>query len=323
VEVIRSFFSYKERSVLMLQYIMKRILEMIPILIIVSILVFLFTHLIPGDPARLVAGKDATLEEVSKIRAELGLDQPIWEQYFTYMGNLLTGDLGTSLKTGLPVSDMFVDRFLPSIYLTLLSMGWAVIIGLLIGTISAVFKNKWPDYIGMVTAVSGISLPGFWLGLILIQIFSVQLGWFPTGGSDGWQSYILPSITLGAGIMSMLTRFTRSSLLETLRADFVRTGRAKGLKERVVITKHALRNSLIPVVTIAGLQFGFLLGGSVVVETVFSFPGMGRLLIDSIAFRDYPVIQAELLLFSFEFILVNLLVDVLYSILNPKIRYVT
>ncbi|MCP3739625.1 nickel ABC transporter permease [Rossellomorea sp. BNER] len=307
----------------MLQYIMKRILEMIPILIIVSILVFLFTHLIPGDPARLVAGKDATLEEVSKIRAELGLDQPIWEQYFTYMGNLLTGDLGTSLKTGLPVSDMFVDRFLPSIYLTLLSMGWAVIIGLLIGTISAVFKNKWPDYIGMVTAVSGISLPGFWLGLILIQIFSVQLGWFPTGGSDGWQSYILPSITLGAGIMSMLTRFTRSSLLETLRADFVRTGRAKGLKERVVITKHALRNSLIPVVTIAGLQFGFLLGGSVVVETVFSFPGMGRLLIDSIAFRDYPVIQAELLLFSFEFIIVNLLVDVLYSILNPKIRYVT
>ncbi|MBM7587128.1 glutathione transport system permease protein [Bacillus pakistanensis] len=307
----------------MLQYIMKRILEMIPILIIVSIVVFLFTHLIPGDPARLVAGKDATLEEVSKIRSKLGLDLPIWEQYFTYMGNLLTGDLGTSLKTGLPVSDMFVDRFLPSIYLTLLSMGWAVIIGLLIGTISAVFKNKWPDYIGMVTAVSGISLPGFWLGLILIQIFSVQLGWFPTGGSEGWQSYILPSITLGAGIMSMLTRFTRSSLLETLRADFVRTGRAKGLKERIVITKHALRNSLIPVVTIAGLQFGFLLGGSVVVETVFSFPGMGRLLIDSIAFRDYPVIQAELLLFSFEFIIVNLLVDVLYSILNPKIRYVT
>jgi glutathione transport system permease protein len=239
------------------------------------------------------------------------------------MINLFQGDLGTSLKTGLPVSEMFSDRFMPSIYLTFLSMIWALVLGLLIGTLSAVFKNKWPDYIGMITAVSGISMPGFWLGLILIQIFSVQLGWFPTGGAESWKSYILPSITLGAGIMSMLARFTRSSLLETLRADYIRTGRAKGLKESVVIPKHALRNSLIPVVTIAGLQFGFLLGGSVVVETVFSFPGMGRLLIDSIAFRDYPVIQAELLLFSIEFILVNLIVDILYSLLNPKIRYVS
>ncbi|MED1468485.1 nickel ABC transporter permease [Bacillus salipaludis] len=307
----------------MLQYILKRILEMIPILFIVSILIFLFTHLIPGDPARLVAGKDATLDEVEAIRAQLGLNQPIWEQYFTYMGHLFQGNLGTSLKTKLPVTDMFVDRFMPSIYLTLASMVWALIIGLIIGTFSAVFKNKWPDYLGMVTAVSGISLPGFWLGLILIQIFSVQLGWFPTGGAEGWQSYVLPSLTLGAGIMSMLARFTRSSLLETLKADFIRTGRAKGLKESVVIPKHALRNSLIPVVTIAGLQFGFLLGGSVVVETVFSFPGMGRLLIDSIAFRDYPVIQAELLLFSVEFIFVNLIVDLLYSYLNPKIRYVS
>lgn len=296
---------------------------MIPILFIVTVLVFLFTHLIPGDPARLVAGKDATLEEVNNVRAQMGLDQPIWKQYFTYMGSLFQGDLGTSLKTGLPVSAMFIDRFMPSIYLTLFSMGWALVIGLLIGTISAVFKNKWPDYLGMVTAVSGISLPGFWLGLILIQIFSVQLGWLPTGGSEGWKSYVLPSITLGAGIMSMLARFTRSSLLDTLKADFIRTGRAKGLKESVIIPKHALRNSLISVVTIAGLQFGFLLGGSVVVETVFSFPGMGRLLIDSISFRDYPVIQAELLLFSVEFILVNLVVDILYSLLNPKIRYVS
>ncbi|MGM0922458.1 MAG: glutathione ABC transporter permease GsiC [Bacillota bacterium] len=307
----------------MLQYILKRILEMIPILFIVSILIFFFTHLIPGDPARLVAGKDATLEEVNMIRSELGLDKPILDQYITYMINLFQGDLGTSLKTGLPVSEMFSDRFMPSIYLTFLSMIWALVLGLLIGTLSAVFKNKWPDYIGMITAVSGISMPGFWLGLILIQIFSVQLGWFPTGGAESWKSYILPSITLGAGIMSMLARFTRSSLLETLRADYIRTGRAKGLKESVVIPKHALRNSLIPVVTIAGLQFGFLLGGSVVVETVFSFPGMGRLLIDSIAFRDYPVIQAELLLFSIEFILVNLIVDILYSLLNPKIRYVS
>ncbi|MGE7920117.1 nickel ABC transporter permease [Viridibacillus sp. NPDC093762] len=304
----------------MLRYIIKRVLEILPIIIVVSILSFLFIHFIPGDPARLVAGKDATLEDVQNVREELGLNDPIWKQYISYMGNLLQGNLGTSLKTGLPVSDMFTSRFMPSIYLTFFAMIWATIIGLLIGALSAVFKNKWPDYLGMVTAVSGISLPGFWLGLLLIQLFSVQLGILPTGGSEGFKSYILPSLTLGAGIMSMIARFTRSSLLETLQTDYIRTGRAKGLKESVVIIQHALRNSLIPVVTIAGLQFGFLLGGSVVVETVFSFPGMGRLLIDSIAFRDYPVIQSALLLFAIEFIIVNLVVDILYSVLNPKIQ---
>ena len=308
---------------ILFQYILKRILEVIPILLIVSIIIFLFTHFIPGDPARLVAGKDATLEEVTNIRSELGLDEPIVKQYVTYMGNLVQGDLGTSLKTGMPITSMFASRIMPSIYLTLASMAWALVIGLILGTFSAIYKNRWPDYIGTVTAVSGISMPGFWLGLILIQLFSVQLGWFPTGGAENWKSYVLPSLTLGAGIMSMLARFTRSSLLETLKEDYIRTGRAKGLKESVVIPKHALRNSLIPVVTIAGLQFGFLLGGSVVVETVFSFPGMGRLLIDSIAFRDYPVIQAELLLFSVQFIFVNLFVDILYSVLNPKIRLTT
>lgn len=304
----------------MLRYIIKRVLEIVPIIFVVSILSFLFIHFIPGDPARLVAGKDATLQDVQNVREELGLNDPIWKQYISYMGNLLQGNLGTSLKTGLPVSDMFSSRFMPSIYLTFFAMIWATIIGLLIGAISAVFKNKWPDYLGMVTAVSGISLPGFWLGLLLIQLFSVQLGILPTGGSEGFKSYILPSLTLGAGIMSMIARFTRSSLLETLQTDYIRTGRAKGLKESVVIIQHALRNSLIPVVTIAGLQFGFLLGGSVVVETVFSFPGMGRLLIDSIAFRDYPVIQSALLLFAIEFIIVNLVVDILYSVLNPKIQ---
>lgn len=304
----------------MLRYIIKRVLEILPIIFVVSILSFLFIHFIPGDPARLVAGKDATLQDVQNVREELGLNDPIWKQYISYMGNLLQGNLGTSLKTGLPVSDMFSSRFMPSIYLTFFAMIWATIIGLMIGAISAVFKNKWPDYLGMVTAVSGISLPGFWLGLLLIQLFSVQLGILPTGGSEGFKSYILPSLTLGAGIMSMIARFTRSSLLETLQTDYIRTGRAKGLKESVVIIQHALRNSLIPVVTIAGLQFGFLLGGSVVVETVFSFPGMGRLLIDSIAFRDYPVIQSALLLFAIEFIIVNLVVDILYSVLNPKIQ---
>lgn len=303
------------------RYAIQRLLGVIPLLFVVSILVFMFIHLIPGDPARLVAGKDATLEEINGIREQLGLNLPLWQQYVNYMGDLLKGDLGVSVTSGLPVTDMLESRFFPTIVLTFTSLGWALVIGLIIGIISAVNRGKWPDYIGMLTAISGISLPGFWLGLVLIQIFSVELGWFPTGGVDSWQSYILPSFTLGAGIMSMLARYSRTSMLETMREDYVRTGRAKGLREFVVVGRHALRNSLIQVVTVAGLQFGFLLGGSVMVETVFSIPGMGRLLVDSIAFRDYTVIQALLLLFAAEFILINLIVDLLYGVLNPKIRY--
>lgn len=303
------------------RYALQRLLGVIPLLFVVSVLVFMFIHLIPGDPARLVAGKEATLEEINGIRAQLGLDMPLWQQYFNYMGKLLTGDLGSSLRSGLPVSDMLMSRLGPTLILTFLSLGWALIIGLLIGMITAVNRNRWPDYVGMLTAISGISIPGFWLGLVLIQIFSVQLGWFPTGGVDSWKSYVLPSLTLGAGIMSMLARFSRSSMLETMREDYIRTGRSKGLREFVVVGRHALRNSLIQVVTVAGLQFGFLLGGSVMVETVFSIPGLGRLLVDSISFRDYTVIQALLLLFATQFILINLIVDMLYGVLNPKIRY--
>ncbi|OMF83473.1 ABC transporter permease subunit [Paenibacillus glucanolyticus] len=303
------------------RYTIQRLLGVIPLLFIVSILVFMFIHLIPGDPARLVAGKDATLEEINGIREQLGLNLPLWQQYVNYMGDLLKGDLGESVRSGIPVMEMLESRFLPTIILTFTSLGWALIIGLLIGIVTAVNRGKWPDYIGMLAAISGISLPGFWLGLVLIQVFSVQLGWFPTGGIDTWQSYILPSFTLGAGIMSMLARYSRSSMLETMREDYVRTGRAKGLREFTVVGRHALRNSLIQVVTVAGLQFGFLLGGSVMVETVFSIPGMGRLLVDSIAFRDYTVIQALLLMFAAEFILINLIVDLLYGVLNPKIRY--
>lgn len=303
------------------RYAIQRLLGVIPLLFIVSILVFMFIHLIPGDPARLVAGKDATLEEINGIREQLGLNLPLWQQYVNYMGDLLKGDLGESVRSGIPVMEMLESRFLPTIILTFTSLGWALVIGLLIGIVTAVNRGKWPDYIGMLAAISGISLPGFWLGLVLIQIFSVQLGWFPTGGIDTWQSYILPSFTLGAGIMSMLARYSRSSMLETMREDYVRTGRAKGLREFTVVGRHALRNSLIQVVTVAGLQFGFLLGGSVMVETVFSIPGMGRLLVDSIAFRDYTVIQALLLMFAAEFILINLIVDLLYGVLNPKIRY--
>jgi glutathione transport system permease protein len=303
------------------RYALQRLIGIVPLLFIVSVLVFMFIHLIPGDPARLIAGKEATLEEINQTRVLLGLDQPLWKQYLSYMKDMFQGDLGNSIRSGLPVTEMMKSRFLPTLWLTLLSMAWAVVIGVVIGIVSAVKRNKWPDYAGMLVAISGISIPGFWLGLVLIQIFSVQLGWFPTGGIDSWKSYVLPSLTLGAGIMSMIARFSRSSMLETMREDYIRTARAKGLMEFVVVGRHALRNSLIQVVTIAGLQFGFLLGGSVMVETVFSIPGLGRMLVDSISFRDYTVIQAELLLFAAEFILINLVVDLLYGVLNPKIRY--
>jgi glutathione transport system permease protein len=303
------------------RYALQRLIGIIPLLFIVSVLVFMFIHLIPGDPARLIAGKEATLDEINGIRMQLGLDQPLWKQYLSYMNDMFHGDLGNSIRSGMPVTEMMKSRFLPTLWLTLLSMAWAVVIGVVIGIVSAVKRNKWPDYAGMLIAISGISIPGFWLGLVLIQIFSVQLGWFPTGGIDSWKSYVLPSLTLGAGIMSMIARFSRSSMLETMREDYIRTARAKGMREFIVVGRHALRNSLIQVVTIAGLQFGFLLGGSVMVETVFSVPGLGRMLVDSIAFRDYTVIQAELLLFAAEFILINLIVDLLYGVLNPKIRY--
>jgi glutathione transport system permease protein len=303
------------------RYVLKRLLETIPLLIVVSFVIFMFIRLIPGDPARLLAGQDATLEEVEALRELNGLNDPLPVQYANYIKNVLSGDMGRSLKTGDLVSNMLFPRYKPTITLAFMSMGWALVMGLVIGIFSAVFRGKWPDYMGMLIAVTGISLPSFWTGLMLIQILSVKYRLLPTGGMEGLRSYIMPSITLGAGIMAMIARFSRSEMIETLRNDYIRTARAKGLNEIEVISRHALRNSMIQVMTIIGLQFGFLLGGSVIVETVFSIPGLGRLLIDSINFRDYTVIQAELMIFSTQFIMINLIVDVLYGVLNPKIRY--
>lgn len=305
----------------MLLYSIKRILTMIPLLFVISIIAFLFVHLIPGDPARLIAGNDATIEEIQSIRVAYGLNDPIHIQYFNYMVNLFQGDFGESIVTGRAVSDMLVERFYPTFSLTMVSMFWALLFGLGFGIIAAVKRNQWPDHLSMFLAVSGVSIPSFWLGLMLIQLFSVQLGWLPTGGIEGLSSYILPSLTLGAGVAAIIARFTRSSLMDVMKEDYIRTGRAKGLSELAVVNQHAVRNALIPVVTMSGLQFGFLLSGSIITETIFSWPGLGRLLINSITARDYPVIQAEILLFSIEFLLINLLVDLLYGYLNPKIRY--
>ncbi|MNY17511.1 Glutathione transport system permease protein GsiC [compost metagenome] len=294
---------------------------MIPTLLLVAVLVFLFVHMLPGDPARLAAGPEADMATVELVRKDLGLDRPMPEQFVRFFTNALQGEFGTSLRTKRPVSEEIGERFLPTLYLTLSSMVWAVIFGMAIGIGSAVWRNKWPDRLGMTLAVSGISFPAFALGMLLMEVFSVQLGWLPSIGADSWKHYILPSLTLGAAVAAVMARFTRASFIEVLQEDFVRTARAKGVRETVVVIKHTLRNAMIPVVTMMGLQFGFLLGGSIVVEKVFNWPGLGRLLVDAVEMRDYPVIQAEVLLFSLEFILINLVVDMLYTVINPTIRY--
>ncbi|PJX25430.1 glutathione ABC transporter permease GsiC [Advenella sp. S44] len=305
----------------MLSYLVKRIFGMIPTLMLVCVVVFLFVHMLPGDPARLAAGPEADAETVQNIREQLGLDLPLPQQFGHYLLNLSQGDLGTSLRTKRPVLTEIAARFSPTLLLTIASMVWSVIFGLVIGVVSAVWRNRWPDRLFMTLAVSGISFPPFALGMILIQIFAVQLGWLPSVGATSWQHYILPSFTLGAAVAAIMARFTRASFVEVIQEDFVRTARAKGLSEKIVIVKHTLRNALIPVITMMGLQFGFLLGGSIVVETVFGWPGMGTLLVDAVSARDYPIIQGLVLLFSFEFILINLIVDVLYGVINPTIRY--
>jgi glutathione transport system permease protein len=305
----------------MTPYIAKRLLGLLPTLLLVGFLVFMLVHLLPGDPARLAAGQDATPETVELVRKDLGLDKPLPQQFVRFVNGVVHWDFGRSLSTKRPVATEIGDRFMPTFWLTVWSMAWSVLFGMVIGIVSAVWRNRWPDRVGMTLAVSGISFPAFALGMVLMQIFAVDLNWLPTVGNDTWRHYILPSITLGAAVAAIMARFTRSSFVDILGEDFIRTARAKGLNERRDVAKHALRNALIPIVTMMGLQFGFLLGGSIVVEKVFNWPGLGRLLVDAVDMRDYPVIQALVLLFSLEFILINLIVDVLYGVINPTIRY--
>lgn len=304
----------------MLTFFYRRLAGMVPTLLIVSIIVFLFLHLIPGDPAQLLAGQDASVEDIENTRIKLGLDKPLYEQYWHFVTGMIKGELGESFRTQEPVLSMIAERILPTLHLTFFSMVWAIVLGLLFGVISATRRGKWQDTTTMVLAVAGISMPSFWLGMMLIDLFAVKLGWLPSAGNRTFFHVILPAITLGSGIAAVIARFTRTSLLETLREDYVRTARAKGAREWRVVWLHALRNALIPIVTMTGMQFGLLLGGSIVVETVFSWPGIGRLLIDSLLSRDYPVIRAEILLFVFQFMVINLLVDVTYALINPQIR---
>lgn len=306
----------------MLKYFLKRLLAIIPVLVVVSILACGFVHLLPGDPARMMGGQDADAETIEKIRRDLGLDRPLPAQYVTYMGKVFRGDLGVSLKSKLPVFSEIALRYPATMILAVAGMVWSVLFGVFFGAIAAIYSGKWQDYTAMLVSVSGISIPQFWLGLLLIQFFSVYLGWLPVTGYTGKLSeLILPSITLGATVAAIMARFTLSAFLDVLDEEYISTARAKGVSEQLVMWKHAFRNALIPVITMIGLQFGFLLGGSVVVEMVFAWPGMGRFMIDAVAVRDYPVLQALLLLYSFHFVFISLLVDMVYAWINPEIRY--
>ena len=288
----------------MLRYIVKRIIGVIPTLILVVTFVFFFVRMIPGDPARLVAGPQATQEDVELVREQLGLNESIPKQYVNYVSGLFHGDLGTSLRTKRPVAVEVASRYGNTVHLLFHTKRIQI-------QLSERTRNL---------AVSGISLPSFWIGFILIIIFSVNLKIFPTTGADGFSSLVLPAFTLGTSVAAVVARFTRSSLIEVMKEDYIRTARAKGLREKAVIWKHAFRNSMISVVTVIGLQFGYLLGGSVVTESVFAFPGLGSLLIESVNYRDYPAIQSLILIFSLHFLIINLLVDVLYALLNPEIQ---
>lgn len=302
------------------KYVLKRLLMLIPVVIGVSFLVFFIMSLAPGDTARTILGEDAPIEAVEALNEELGLNDPVLVRYARYMGDLLRGDLGNSYKSGRPVFNEIIARFPDTLKLAFWGMVFAIALSIPIGIISATRQYSLMDSISMVFALLGVATPNFWLGLMLIIGFSLHLNWFPSGGSAGWQSLVLPVITLGTGCMANITRTTRSSMLEVVRQDYIRTARAKGVGHKVVIYKHALKNALIPVVTVIGLQFGSLLGGAVLTETVFSWPGVGTYLINSIKAKDTPAVLGCVIIFSICFSIVNLCVDILYAFIDPRIK---
>lgn len=305
----------------MFRYIAGRILIGIPILFLVITIVFFAFRLIPGDAARIIAGDEAPIERVEQIRRDLGLDRPAIVQYGAYLGALARGDLGTSFSSRRPVATEIGSRYWNTFSLALAAITVATVVGVAMGVISALFRGRWADHLVTVAALLGISIPVFWLGLLLMQLFAVELGWLPAAGYGTWQHFVMPTITLSVFSIAFITRMTRSSLLETVQQDYVRTARAKGVRERLVLLMHSLRNALLPVTIVVGLRFGYMVGGAVITEEVFAWPGLGRLLILSVAQRDIPVVQGLLLVFATSFVVVNLLVDVLYAFLDPRIRH--
>jgi peptide/nickel transport system permease protein len=311
-------------------YALRRLLLAVPVLFGVSVLVFAVLHLAPGDPAAIMLGAQATKEDVVRLHRDLGLDQPLVIQYVRWMGHVLQGDLGRSIPLGRAVLPEVLLRFKATLVLTAGALLIAVLLGLAAGIVSAVKQYTWLDRISMGVAVTGVSLPVFWTGIMLILLFALQLRWFPSSGmsspygsgvADVLWHLVLPAVTLGTASAAALARLTRSSVLEIIRQDYVRSARAKGLAERAVIARHVLKNAINPIITVLGLQVGFLLGGAILTETVFSWPGLGSMMVRAIQARDYPLVQGGVLLIATTFVLVNLVVDLLYAVFDPRIRY--
>jgi peptide/nickel transport system permease protein/oligopeptide transport system permease protein len=301
-------------------YLLRRLVTAVPTLLAVTLLVFLVMRLIPGDPAVIMAGELADAATLNAIRHKWGLDRPLPVQYGIFLANLVRGDLGVSLRTGLPVLAEILRRYEVTLVLALLGAAVAVTTGLLLGILGATRAYTVWDYAGTVLALLGISTPVFWSGMLLILLFSVKLRWLPSGGTGSIQHFILPALSLGLFAAGVIARQTRSSLLEVLNQDYIRTARAKGLPGRLVVVRHALRNALIPVVTVIGIQFGRMLGGAILTETVFSLPGIGSFLVLAISTRDYPVVQGIVLVFAVSFVAINLAVDLSYALLDPRVR---
>lgn len=333
----------------LLTYTVRRVLSLIPVLFGMTLVVFAIIHAIPGDPAQVILGQRATKEAIATLTRELGLDRAWYIQYGDYIKSLLQGDLGTSLRTRGPINAEVWPYLAATIELTLVAMIVAIVIGVNAGIISAWFSNSWFDYVAMVLALVGVSIPIFWLGLMGQWAFSIELGWLPTTGRENVRDpvtaitnlylvdtllqgrmdqfgevikhLILPSLSLATIPMAIIARMTRSAMLEVMKSDYIRTARAKGLRMFWVVYKHSLKNAVIPVLTIIGLQMGLLLGGAILTETIFGWPGLGRYLYDAIGYRDYPVIQSGILIIAAIFVLINLIVDLLYAFVDPRIKY--
>lgn len=333
----------------MLHYIGRRLLQLIPVLLGMTFVVFMIIRAIPGDPAQVILGQQASKEAIASLREKLGLDNPWYVQYFEYLGGLLKGDLGESLRTSTPVTEEIWKYLAATFELSLFAIIIAVVIGVNAGIISAWFQNSWFDYTAMILALVGVSVPIFWLGLMMQYIFGIELGILPTSGREEVRNpvdsitnlyvldtilqgrfdqlavvlkhLVLPGLALATIPMAIIARMTRSSMLEVMRSDYVRTARAKGQKMFWVVYKHALKNAIIPVLTIIGLQMGLLLGGAILTESIFAWPGVGRYIYEAINFRDYPVIQSGILIVAFIFVMINLLIDILYSLIDPRIKY--
>ncbi len=305
----------------MFQYTLRRLLVALPSLLGVLIIVFLMVRLAPGDPAQLLAGEFADAATVERIRERFGLNDSMLVQFQRFIGGVVQGDLGRSTRTNRLVTQDLADYFPNTAELALASIVFAMVVGIGLGIISALRSNTWIDAFSMILALIGVSMPTFWFGLLAIRFFSVELSWFPVAGHGTLGHLVLPAITLGLSSTGIIARMTRSALLEVLGQDYVRTARAKGGTPRNIVFKHALRNALVPVLTVTGLEFGSLLAGAVITETVFTWPGVGRMLVTSILARDYPVVQGAVLLIAVAFIIVNLLVDLVYGLIDPRIRY--